>query len=290
MIIYKITNNINGKIYIGQTIETLYKRWNRHCSDSNKNTMAITRAIKKYGKENFSIQKICDCSDQNQLDNSEKYYISFFNSRLPNGYNILEGGNGGSLLKETKDKISKRLKGVPKSLDHIINAANGYKRAAKINPEILKRPKRGQFNSETRKGLSRNREKTSKFMGVVKDGSKWRCEIYNLGKRLTETYLTEEAAARAYDFYLIKNKLEPINFPSDIWDEDKLKSFRSKKIRKSPYYGVREHRKKYDAMIWFEKRRKFLGSFDTEIEAAKAVDSFLRLNNLSARNFPENKP
>ena len=60
-IIYKITNTINNKIYIGQTIQSLQNRWKRHCS--NKGTidelnMVIKKAILKYGKENFEVISI----------------------------------------------------------------------------------------------------------------------------------------------------------------------------------------------------------------------------------------
>lgn len=285
MIIYKIINLINGKIYIGQTIESLDKRWRRHCSKYNLKNMAISRAIKKYGKENFTIEKICECSNQDELNASEKYYIILFNSRTPNGYNILEGGNGGAMLEETKSKISEKLKGKPKSPEHIVNAVRGYKRAIAKNPEITKRPKKGQFSSDKRNALSRSKKKKSRFVGVTEDRLKWRCEIYNLGKRFCETYSSEEAAAHAYDLHLIRNKLEPINFPTEIWNEEQLKTFRVKKTRKSLYYGVRLHRNKYDATVWFEKRRKFLGSFNTEVEAAQAVDRFLILNNLPPKNF-----
>ena len=56
MIIYKITNKINGKVYIGQTSNTLEKRWWQHCHGTHKHIIA--RAISKYGAENFKIEQI----------------------------------------------------------------------------------------------------------------------------------------------------------------------------------------------------------------------------------------
>ena len=57
MIIYKITNNINGKIYIGQTTQSLANRWSQHTKEISK-CFRMKAAIKKYGKESFSIEEI----------------------------------------------------------------------------------------------------------------------------------------------------------------------------------------------------------------------------------------
>ena len=53
--IYKITNLVNGKSYVGQTIRTIEERWKQHIKDSkgNKDDFYLHRAIRKYGKENF---------------------------------------------------------------------------------------------------------------------------------------------------------------------------------------------------------------------------------------------
>ena len=74
MIIYKITNKINGKIYIGQTIRTLRERFNAHSSKNGSHTY-IGRSIKAHGKENFLIEEIDKASDINEL-NKHKYYLN----------------------------------------------------------------------------------------------------------------------------------------------------------------------------------------------------------------------
>lgn len=98
--IYKITNLINNKVYIGQTMQKPLDRWYRHCQksslpDAEKN-MAIKQAIFKYGKDNFKfevIETINDC-DRTLLNEREIYWISQYDS-YSNGYNCTLGGNAG---------------------------------------------------------------------------------------------------------------------------------------------------------------------------------------------------
>lgn len=91
--IYKITNDLNDKVYVGQTIQSLSKRFNAHCSNSNdkSSNMYIKRAILKYGRKHFTITLIEECEDS-LLDEREIYWISYFDS-YKSGYNLTEGGN-----------------------------------------------------------------------------------------------------------------------------------------------------------------------------------------------------
>jgi len=88
--IYKITNKINGKIYIGQSNNCL-KRFQQHKNTKYQYTSLISRAIKKYGVENFTFEIIEH--DVTNYNEREMYWIQYFNSLKPNGYNILPGGN-----------------------------------------------------------------------------------------------------------------------------------------------------------------------------------------------------
>lgn len=120
MIIYKITNTINDKIYIGQTILKLSERINGHYADSKRDRKdkiktKISLAIFKYGFKNFNFEIIAKASCQDELNEIEKKYIKLYNSNIDNfGYNLLSGGNqGGKHSEETKLKISKKLKENP---------------------------------------------------------------------------------------------------------------------------------------------------------------------------------
>ena len=105
-LIYKITNLVNGKIYIGQTRNSLEHRWKEHIWHYNP-SMLIRKAIKKYGKNSFSIEKIAEANSRAELDMLEKHHIKEAPSLSPIGYNIKEGGEGGGLLsKEGKALLS----------------------------------------------------------------------------------------------------------------------------------------------------------------------------------------
>lgn len=96
--IYKITNLINEKVYIGQTVQSLKDRWYQHVGNSiwssqYEKRMAIKQAIRKYGKENFRIELLEDC-DRNLLNDREKYWINYYDS-YNSGYNSTKGGQGG---------------------------------------------------------------------------------------------------------------------------------------------------------------------------------------------------
>lgn len=86
--IYIIKNDINTKVYVGQALNTK-KRFNSHCK-KNKDNSLIDKAIKKYGKEHFWFEIL-----ESQISNyneREKYWIKYYNSLTPFGYNILSGG------------------------------------------------------------------------------------------------------------------------------------------------------------------------------------------------------
>lgn len=105
--IYKVTNKINGKVYIGQTIQSVKDRWYRHCgkrgiSKAEMNTH-FKRAILKYGKDNFTIEVLETC-DSTLLNDREKYYIKLYDS-FNKGYNSTLGGTDGyKPFKTTKEE------------------------------------------------------------------------------------------------------------------------------------------------------------------------------------------
>lgn len=114
--IYKITNKDNGMIYIGQTRRSLSRRWTEHCYDSNRKENGLWKynyplyeAIRKFGKETFSIELLEEVDDL-FADDCERKYIQYYHSAIsdPNchGYNMMIGGRKNSqMLKYNSDVI-----------------------------------------------------------------------------------------------------------------------------------------------------------------------------------------
>ena len=106
--IYKITNLINQKVYIGKTERDIETRWKEHCRHIPQlQHLPLYRALKKYGINNFSVEQIEECPSSN-LDEREIYWINFYDS-YSKGYNCTEGGEGGiKTYKEDIDIIIQR--------------------------------------------------------------------------------------------------------------------------------------------------------------------------------------
>ena len=90
--IYCITNIVNNKKYVGQSTH-IHKRWYDECyraaHERTVNDMPLYQAIAKYGKENFLFEVLEECAIE-QLNERETYWINYFNSYSPNGYNIIQ--------------------------------------------------------------------------------------------------------------------------------------------------------------------------------------------------------
>jgi group I intron endonuclease len=112
MFIYTITNKLNNKIYIGQTIQKNPRsRWRNHVYEAkhNKETQCVVdKAIAKYGTENFEFLVIEAHSTSEELNQAEIYWIEHLRNALgkENVYNLLDGGQNGKHSEETRKKMS----------------------------------------------------------------------------------------------------------------------------------------------------------------------------------------
>ena len=109
--IYKITNDINDKVYIGKTVYTVEQRWRQHkydCVERHKENRPLYNAMLKYGTEHFSIEIIEEC-DSSIVEQREQYWIKHYNSYVGfpdfQGYNATLGGEG--ILKADRDWVYK---------------------------------------------------------------------------------------------------------------------------------------------------------------------------------------
>ena len=140
MIIYKLTNKYNNKVYIGLTSSTLEKRLAQHHYESRHNIdRPLYRAMRKYGEDAFLAEIIDTASSLDELKEKEKYWIKYYNSYGANGqgYNATTGGDvrthppvpylkidlrNGKILKEytTAELCNKEHSGATQSADKIV--------------------------------------------------------------------------------------------------------------------------------------------------------------------------
>jgi len=106
MIIYKATNKINGKSYIGQTKYDMQVRISGHVRKGH----VFHEALKKYGREAFRWEILENCASGEELNDREKFWISFHDTISPKGYNLTDGGRQCEFSDTTKTKMSEKAK------------------------------------------------------------------------------------------------------------------------------------------------------------------------------------
>lgn len=161
--IYKITNNINGKIYVGQH---KLKKNERH-RDYMGSGLAIKEAYKQYGRQNFTkeiIEYIEDDEKHEYVSEREIYWIKELNSKYPNGYNISDGGEGGC----TKESANKGA---------ITRKNNGYIHHSEETKRKISESHKGKtFSKEHKQHLSDNHHLKKEWTIEHEDGS---IEVYD---------------------------------------------------------------------------------------------------------------
>lgn len=132
-------------IYIGQTVKALNRRIQQHTNDAKRYDYFFHRALRKYGLNNFDWLVIKECENIQELNIWEKYYILFFNTKKPHGYNLTDGGQNGAPFKghkhsdETKNRIKKRIREIystPEVREKISSTLKGRKFSASRNLKI----------------------------------------------------------------------------------------------------------------------------------------------------------
>lgn len=181
--IYKLTNNVNNKVYIGQTWKKDLKRYfvDSHCC--KKERRKLYNAIKKYGRENFSIKPIQYCATQNCANECEIYYIKQFNS-IQIGYNIKEGGALGAVSDETRALMSKARLGRYGGEKHPMW---GKKHSEETKRKIGEKSKGRTPSKETREKISKANLGRKQNQEAIKKSAEARCmfskeielQIYN---------------------------------------------------------------------------------------------------------------
>ncbi len=175
-IIYKATNKVNKKSYVGQTKGSLEGRMRGHFHDSYRSNIYFGNSLKKYGVENFSWTILYECKDC-YLDFMEEFFIRVFDT-FNKGYNLTTGGEGGYIRsKRTKDLMSEAAK-KRTGLKNSFYGKHHSKKAKDLISKVHKgklpwnKGKTGIYSEETLKKMSdckKGKKLTAEHKQKIKD-------------------------------------------------------------------------------------------------------------------------
>jgi group I intron endonuclease len=186
MIVYLITNKINGKRYVGQTIQPLKVRHWQHTNDAmvKRAPYPLHCAIRKYGIENFDMDILVKCNSIEELNLQEAHHIKLLGTLSSDGggYNLRSGGENSLQSKETKQKIAKAATGRIKSSEerHKLSVAHKGRKLTTEHKEKLHiagtgrilTPEERKKVSDSKKGKPRS-EETKEKLRVANTGKKY---------------------------------------------------------------------------------------------------------------------
>lgn len=141
-LIYKITNTINNKCYIGKSTENYFEtRIYRHKTETSKHSTHFGRAIRKYGWESFDVEIVERNISEENIDQREIYWIDFYNS-FDGGYNSTRGGEGGNTYaKKTKQEMDVIGKKISKGI-------SGKNNGIAKNPHLVQGKNNGMYGKK----------------------------------------------------------------------------------------------------------------------------------------------
>lgn len=174
MTVYLITNLLNGKQYIGQTISCYKARWQNHCKKGN----ALHSAIKKYGRKSFRVQVLDTAYTLDELNAKELFWVNEMNCYAPKGYNIAIPGNNRRVAESTKKLMSEKCSGV-----------NNHNYGKKASQETLAR----LSASLKGKNLGRKLPPISEETRRKKSQSSKKCKVICLNNGVTYESITVAA-------------------------------------------------------------------------------------------------
>ena len=179
MIIYKATNNINGKIYVGQTTKSLETRIKRHLQSVRAGSDThFHQALRKYGKDNFTFEIVCEVSSKAELNRLETYYISKWNT-IKLGYNMVDGGSNNVMFNKQIKQKQDAIMQTNEVRNKISNTMKQYRKSHPFSEETRRKI------SESQKGRkldeARRKQCDTRSIGcycILEDGSKLNFHSY----------------------------------------------------------------------------------------------------------------
>jgi len=230
MIIYKIANTVSLKVYVGQTVQELKKRWTHHQWKARSGKQhPLYAAMRSYGLAAFSIEILeilPNTTTQEELNAKERHWIQTLNCIHPNGYNCTSGGDGKFFSsQETKDKISRANKGrklTQEQKDHlskVLTGAVGSNLGRKWSDEIKANMAKAQI------GKKASEESKAKMSASAK--------LARAKRKLLGLSKSEQAAL---------TKLHAFNAGKSPWNKDKKPGLFARLMKEvAPATGLTQH-------------------------------------------------
>lgn len=188
-VVYKVTNIVNEKSYIGQTVNSLEKRKRDHTNTALRkdNNFYFHRAIRKYGSENFDWRIIECCNSKYELNLAEEWYIRYYKTFIRFidccGYNLTLGGEGSVGYKHSNDTLKCMSEASFKSTKHysrgkhLLEEHKQKIRLSNIGRKWTDEQRSNYKESMTGKYLGRDNKNAKKFVIITPKGN----EFYIIG-------------------------------------------------------------------------------------------------------------
>jgi len=244
MQIYKTTNLINGKIYVGQE-----KGNNEQYLGSG---LLLNYAIKKYGRKNFKKDIIKKCWSKQEINESEKYWIKALESRNLNiGYNIAIGGQFGDVLSSHPNKIEIYKK-----------ISQSVKKNIKINPNFgMKGKKQSDFAKAKLSKLRIGIKLSEEHKKSICDSCKIKCNTKEHREKLSKAHCKKGFGPKCSEETKIKignaaknRKKEKCIYCKNEYDVSNLKKWHNENCKLNPNLNFENRKQKK----WTDERRELI--------------------------------
>ncbi len=200
--VYAIIDGTNDFEYIGQTTRSVEERFKEHTKADSR----IGYAIRAHGEDMFIVVVLKVCHSKDELDYWEQRLIKSRNTKHPNGYNLTDGGDGGTLCDEICAQISATSTGVPKSPEHCAAISAGHK---------------GKFIGEKNHRFGKHHTQTARYIISIKQRAD--SPFKNLLAELDARQMSYAALAKLLGFASMSNLSDKMRCRKNFTERDKVR-------------------------------------------------------------------